>query len=132
MKLVLDTNAYSSFVRGSREIAKHLNQADVVFVPVIVIGELGFGFYYGKKVAANLAGLDKFLAKPRTQVIDISNKTAEHYGRLAAYLKTNGTPIPTNDIWIAALCIQYDAPLLTSDSDFRYLPQVKLLGGDNL
>jgi predicted nucleic acid-binding protein len=127
MNFILDTNAYSDFVRGDASVAKFLNEADVVYLPVIVIGELKRGFYYGTKVKENIDSLEKFLAKPRTNVLDITDETAEHYGMLAAYLKTQGTPIPINDIWIAALCLQYDLPLLTSDGDFQNLPQITLL-----
>ena len=127
MNFIIDTNAYSDFVRGDVSVAKFLNEADIVYLPVIVIGELKRGFYYGSRIKENLDGLQKFLAKPRTKVLEITDETAEHYGMLAAYLKTQGTPIPTNDIWIAALCLQYDLPLLTSDSDFQYLPQITQL-----
>lgn len=127
MSLLLDANAYIDFVRGDRGLARLLNQADIVYLPVIVIGELKRGFYYGSRVRENIENLERFIAKPRTRVLDISRETAEQYGQLAAYLKQQGTPIPINDVWIAALCIQYDLPLLTRDSDFQYLPQLTLL-----
>lgn len=127
MNLLLDTNAYSDFVRGDLGLAQLLNQADIVYVPVIVIGEMKRGFYYGSQVRKNIENLERFIAKPRTRVLDISQETAEQYGQLAAYLKQQGTPIPINDVWIAALCVQYDLPLLTRDSDFQHLPQLTLL-----
>lgn len=127
MNFILDTNAYSDFVRGDASVADFLNKADIVYVPVIVVGELKRGFYYGTRVKENIDNLEKFLTKPRTNLLEITEETAEHYGVLAAYLKTQGTPIPINDIWIAALCLQYDLPLLTSDSDFQKLPQITLL-----
>lgn len=127
MNLVLDTNAYSDFVRGNQTLAGQLNRADIVYLPVIVVGELKRSFYYGSRISKNIKTLEKFIAKPRTRVLDISQETAEQYGLLAAYLKRLGTPIPINDIWIAALCVQYELPLLTWDKDFQKLPQVTIL-----
>lgn len=127
MSLLIDTNAYSDLVRGDSSVARLLNQADIVYLPVIVIGELKRGFYFGSRVQENMQTLEKFIAKPRTRVLDISQETAEQYGILASYLKQQGTPVPINDVWIAALCVQYDLPLLTRDSDFQYLPQLTLL-----
>ncbi len=127
MNLVLDTNAYSDYVRGNKSILATLNGAEIVYIPVIVIGELKRGFYYGRKVAHNLETLNAFLAKPRVKLLEVDDETADQYGHLAAFLKRNGTPIPTNDIWIAALCVQYDLPLLTRDSDFDHLSQVMLV-----
>lgn len=127
MNLVLDTNAYSDYVRGGKSMLTKLNAAEVVYIPVVVLGELKRGFYYGKKVSQNLESLKRFLAKPRVKILVIDDETADQYGHLAANLKQRGTPIPTNDIWIAALCVQHDLPLLTRDSDFRHLPQVHLI-----
>ncbi len=124
MKLLLDTNAYSDYVRGDQTITDYLNQASLIYLPVIVIGELKRGFYRGTRIKTNGDSLQKFIAKPRTRLLDVDQETAEHYGQLAAYLKKQGTPIPVNDIWIAALCVQHDLPLLTRDDDFRNLPQV--------
>jgi predicted nucleic acid-binding protein len=127
LNFVLDTNAYSDYLRGNESVFSKLNSADIIFFPVIVIGELKRGFYYGRKVTQNLETLGRFLTKSRVRILEINAETAEQYGQLAAYLKRNGTPIPSNDIWIAALCVQYDLPLLTRDSDFQYLPQIQLM-----
>lgn len=127
MNLLIDTNAYSDMVRGNAAIADLLGQADIVYLPVIVIGELKRGFYNGSRVKQNVETLEDFIIEARTRVLDIDIGTAEQYGQLAAYLKQQGTPIPINDIWIAALCLQYDIPLLTSDRDFKRLPQLTLI-----
>ena len=127
MNLLLDTNAYSDYVRGNQQIVEVLDRADIVYLPVIVIGELKRGFYRGSRVIENIKSLEIFIAKPRTRVLEVNQETAEQYGQLAAYLKQQGTPIPTNDVWIAALCVQYDLPLLTRDSDFQNLPPLTLI-----
>ena len=127
MNLVIDTNVYSDLVRGDQSVADLLHQAEIVYLPTIVVGELKRGFYHGGQAKKNIRTFEKFITKPRIRVLDITAETAEHYGRLAAYLKSQATPIPTNDIWIAALCLQYDIPLLTRDSDFERLPQLTLI-----
>lgn len=125
--LVIDTNAYSDLRRGNPRIEKIINTTSTTYVPVIVVAELKAGFLSGNRADINMQELGKFLETPGTQVLQINGDTADHYAKLASYLKKNGTPIPINDIWIAALCVQYDLPLLTSDSDFKKLPQVKLI-----
>lgn len=127
MNFILDTNTYSDSARGDESAAEHMRTASMVYIPVVVIGELKRGFYHGDRPSLNLVALEKFISKPRVQILDINYKTAEHYGRLSAYLKKQGTPIPVNDVWIAALCVQHDLPLLTRDSDFKQLPQVNLV-----
>jgi tRNA(fMet)-specific endonuclease VapC len=127
MKLVIDTNAYSDYLRGSQRIADQLNRATVVYMPVIVLGELKRGFYNGQRIDHNVNDLQKFLTKSIVRVLSVTEETAELYGRLATYLKQKGQPIPVNDIWIAALCLQHDAALLTNDSDFQYLPQITVI-----
>lgn len=127
MNFILDTNAYSDYVRGDSTIVNKLNSADIVYMPVVVVGELKRGFYYGSRVSPNLAVLEKFIAKPRVRILEITLQTAEQFGRLSVYLKDNGTPIPINDVWIGALCVEYDLPLLTRDRDFENLPQITLI-----
>ncbi len=124
MRLAIDTNAYSDLMRGNPALATHLRKADTICLPITVLGELKHGFYFGNRTDSNLHILEQFLKKPGTQLLHINESTAELYGRLAAHLNAIGRPIPANDIWIAALCLQYDATLLTNDRDFQNLPQI--------
>lgn len=128
MKVVLDTNRYVDFARGDRDCRALLESAERVLVPVVVLGELRAGFTVGTKGKANESGLLKFLAAPGVEVLAISEGTTHHYGRLYGQLREQGTPIPTNDLWIAALVLQHDAHLYSRDAHFLSLPQLPLVG----
>lgn len=125
MNLVVDTNILSDFFKAEAKATTTITKAAKVYVPAIVIGEYKYGIYGGTRRKHNLELLNGFLAKSNVLVAEINAVTAEHYGQLRAYLRANGTPIPVNDIWISALCVQFDLPLLTRDHDFNYLPQVE-------
>ena len=125
MKMFLDSNAYSDwqkFIAWSDEI----DQASEVFMSVIVLGELRFGFGNGTKAAKNERELQKFLSSPYVRVVDVDEQTSQIYGELRCFLKANGTPVPMNDIWIGAQAVQHKAELLTSDMHFKHLPQVRV------
>jgi len=127
MNLVIDTNALSDFFKEASDVVLSIKNSSKIYVPVTVIGEYKYGIYGGSRKKNNLNLLSKFLAKPNVIILEINDETAEQYARLRAYLRVNGTPIPVNDLWIAALCAQHDLPLLTRDGDFKHLPQVHLI-----
>lgn len=123
--IVLDTNAYSDWRRSGRWHA-NIAIADRVVLPFIVLGELLHGFGKGKRAAENTAKLDDFLSQPQVEMATLSRRTAEFYGELLDHLQTQGTPIPTNDIWIGAIARELNGELVTRDSHFGHLPQVRL------
>lgn len=125
MKLVLDTNAYSDWRRDGRW-GTLITQADTVLVPTMVLGELYAGFRLGYAAVKNVAKLSAFLSVARVQIISPTERTAEIYGDFFAQLKRQGTPIPTNDIWISALAHDWKSLLVTRDSHFCHLPQIAL------
>ena len=84
-----------------------------------------FGFLNGSRARTNLANLDTFLDSPRVEVLSCDEETALRYAELRLQLKRQGTPIPMNDIWIAALALQHGATLFTRDADFDHLPQLR-------
>lgn len=124
MKLCIDTNAYSSLKMGNTEVLRILENADEVLVPTIVLGELYGGFFYGKNKTRNADELDAFLEKPGILIVDISKSIAERYGILIKTLKEQGTPIPSNDIWIAAVVMDTGSKLLSQDSHFQSIPGI--------
>ncbi len=124
MKLALDTNAYRLVMEGDRDAVGLVRTADVILMPVPVIAELRYGFLRGTKGRKNEAFLVKFLDQPRVEVLPCDEDTTRHYALLKEQLKRQGTPIPINDVWIAALVVQHAAVLLTRDSDFDHLPQL--------
>jgi tRNA(fMet)-specific endonuclease VapC len=95
-----------------------LSRASSVLVPTIVLGELEAGFILGGRAAENRVMLDDFLAEPFVTVADVTAEVAARYGHLFAQLRRSGTPIPTNDVWIAAVTIASGAHLVTFDEDF--------------
>jgi len=125
MKIVLDTNAYSDW-RRSRRWGELICRAEQVWLPSVVIGELWHGFLEGERLQENRLKLQTFLAERCVGVLQVGAKTAEYYGEFLWYLKKNGTPIPTNDLWIAALAYEAGGTLATADTHFSHLPQLSL------
>ena len=125
MEVMLDTNAYSDWVRKGLW-QNVIASADRVWIPTVVIGELYRGFFSGNRFSVNEALLREVLDQPVVAVVDINFESARIYGELLHFLRKGGKTIPTNDIWIAAASIERGASLLTSDKHFARLPQVRL------
>jgi tRNA(fMet)-specific endonuclease VapC len=124
MRLLVDTSAYSAFMRGHGEIKTALQEADEIFVNSIVLGELRAGFIKGRRRRKNDDELNTFLASPRVKLLDVTEETAERYAVILNSLWQAGTPIPTNDIWIAASAMEHGLELLTSDEHYQKVLQV--------
>ena len=124
MTLCLDTNAYAAFKRGHKQITDLLEAADEVVVPTIVLGELYAGFAGGSHEGANLRELRSFLGLPGISIAPVSDRVAERYGSLVTTLRKLGTPLPTNDVWIASIAIETGARMLSLDEHFQGIPAV--------
>ena len=124
MRVLLDTSAYSAFLRGHPQIKRVVRQADQIVLNPVVLGELRAGFRRGRKRPRNEELLERLLASPRVRTVDIAAETAERYAHIMNFLWDAGKPIPTNDIWIAASAMEYGLRLLTLDAHYRRLPQV--------
>jgi tRNA(fMet)-specific endonuclease VapC len=124
MRLALDTNAYAAAARGEGRFVALTRAAHHVYLPFVVVAELRAGFAAGSLGRQNEAILGQFLGAPRVSILYADDQTTHHYAHLFAQLRRQGTPIPTNDLWIAALVIQHDLALLTSDGHFSHLPQL--------
>ena len=127
MTVLIDTNRYSDMARGDAATIDLLEHADLVFMPVIVLGELRAGFLRGARSRANERKLLAFLALGTVRVLLLDETTSLHYAALARQLRDQGTPIPTNDIWIAALALQHGLTLYARDRHFDHLPQLTRL-----
>jgi tRNA(fMet)-specific endonuclease VapC len=123
-RLVLDTSAYSGFNRGDKRLKLFFRQNNQILIPLIVIGELRAGFSLGTKIQENEALLQKLLDSPNVSTITIADKTTKLFAAIFQRLKLAGTPINTNDIWIAALALEHDSLLVTLDSDFKQVPDL--------
>ncbi len=125
--LVLDTSAYSHFRRGHEQTLTWMSRAQSIVVPATVVGELHAGFQLGKRVAANQRVLEDFLQEPFTVVASVGEPEARRYGTLFSELKRAGTPIPINDVWIAATTLVAGGRLLTFDQDFCRVPGLDVI-----
>lgn len=117
-RLAIDTNVFVAFARGEEGVLGIFGQAETIMLPVAVVGELLSGFRGGRREAENRALLDRFLSKPDVVVPTAGAETAEVYGEVKDALRRAGTPIPINDVWIAAQCIEHGAVLLSRDGHF--------------
>lgn len=127
MRLIIDTNVYAALARGNTHIRSLLEAADRIEVSTIVLGELYAGFRLGSKRTENIRLLSEFLNVPGVDVIQISAAIAERYGELIGVLKDSGTPIPTNDVWIAATALETGSRMLTFDTHFHQVPGLMMV-----
>jgi tRNA(fMet)-specific endonuclease VapC len=125
----LDTNAYVALKRGDARIEDFVRTSETLFVSVVVLGELYFGFHDGSRFRENVTELERFLEHPFVKRAFLNAASADRFGRIATTLKRAGTPIPTNDIWIAAQCLDLGAELITlDDRHFRNVPGLLIAG----
>jgi len=122
--MILDTSGYSLHLQGDETIKQALQRADEIVVNPVILGELLAGFRGGGRERRNRDILRKFLASPRVRIVDIDEETAERYAVVTDYLRRAGTPIPTNDLWIAASAMQHGLKVLTADAHYLKVPQV--------
>jgi len=118
MKLLLDTNAYTGLMRGSESVAVEVRRAERIYLSSIVVGELLYGFRNGARYTRNRSQLEAFLANRFVEFLPVTFTTADRFGLISAALKRKGTPIPSNDIWIAAHALQTGADLVSFDDHF--------------
>lgn len=117
-KILIDTNIYSCALKGDPEVVQVLRQVVHIGISVVSIGELLSGFRGGNKELENRKELGIFLDSPRVTLYSIDEYTAEYYCAIINQLKKLGTPIPTNDIWIAASAFQHGLQLYTLGKHF--------------
>jgi tRNA(fMet)-specific endonuclease VapC len=127
MKLCLDTCAYSKLGLQPKELIDCIDEAEAVYLSSIVLGELFAGFSLGKREKENRETLLRFLDLPAVEVVNIDAAIADRYGILVKILRKQGTPIPTNDIWIAAATLETGSRLVTYDSHFGCIPGLLII-----
>lgn len=124
MKIALDTNRYTDLCRGDAGTVDLVEMAELVYLPFIVLGELRAGFAMGRRGAENERVLREILVHEGVRPLFADDRTTHEYGSVYRQLRRQGTPIPTNDIWIAALVLQHDLVLCHRDGHFDHLPQL--------
>lgn len=122
MRRLLDTNAYSALKRGSVEAIALIQETEHLYMSAVVIGELIAGFRSGLRAQENLRDLRDFLAAGPVEFLPVTLTTADRFGRVSSDLRRAGTPIPTNDIWIAAHAFEKGAELISYDQHFKVVP----------
>lgn len=125
MKIALDTNRLTDLFRGDAQLADFLGGCDEVWIPFVVLAEMKAGFAGGARRVQNEALLASLLTRATVAVLYAGRETTEHYARLFVQLKRAGTPVPENDLWIAALCLEHDLSLITRDRHFDKIPQLR-------
>ena len=125
MRILLDTNRYTDFCKSVPEAVAPVTAAEHVFLPFVALAELRGGFQAGTLARENERTLTRFLASERVSVLYPDETTTQVYAGLFAQLRRQGTPIPTNDMWIAALALQHNLALLSRDAHFDNLPQLR-------
>lgn len=124
-KVALDTNQAIAVLNDTGDAGKWVQTFSEVDLPVPVVGELRFGALNSQRVTENLRQVEQLVA--RCKALDVKVSTAEIYARIRLQLKQQGKPIPENDVWIAAICIEHDLPLATSDEHFLEVDGLKVI-----
>lgn len=124
MRIAVDTNRYVDLCRGLPGTVALLEEADAVILPFVVIGELRAGFANGRRQVENERVLRRILMKDGVEIVYADDQTTHHYAAVFRQLRTQGTPIPTNDMWIAALVLQHNLALHARDAHFDHVPQI--------
>lgn len=114
--MILDTNALSAFADNDPAIVPHVQRADALYIPVVVLGEYRYGVARSKQRPRHETWLGR--GRAYWNVLPLLEESAVHYARIRFELSRSGGPIPTNDIWIAALAREHDLPVLSRDRHF--------------
>ena len=121
--MILDTNALSAVAEGDPVLAPLLQRAAQIAIPVIVLGEYRYGISHSRNRRQYEEWLTEYLRNFR--ILEVEEQTTIPYGAVRSELKKAGTPIPSNDVWIAALCRQHALPLLSRDRHFDLVPGIQ-------
>ena len=128
LKIAIDTSRYRDFCANDPLAVDWLQTAEHIFLPFVVLAELRAGFLCGSQARQNESVLNRFLNRSRVTILYAAEATTRHYAQLFFQLRSQGTPIPTNDIWIAALVVEHNLTLFSRDHHFDHLPQIPRLG----
>jgi tRNA(fMet)-specific endonuclease VapC len=121
--MILDTNGLSALAEGELRLEPILRKATQIAVPVVVLGEYRYGIQQSRERQRYEHWLVEYL--PKFRVLNVDEQTTTSYAAVRGELKRAGTPIPSNDIWIAALCRQYSLPVLSRDRHFDLVPGLR-------
>ena len=115
-KISLDTNIVIRLFKNDKAVTNLLSRNSVIYLPVPVIAELLFAAKNSGRPKENLKTYNEFI--DTCHILNITRKTADPYSAIRLHLKQKGRPIPENDLWIAAVCIENNLPIITADAHF--------------
>ncbi len=121
--MILDTNAISALLEDDEALHECIAGETTLYLPVIAIGEFRFGLLGSRLREVLSEKLDELIRN--SMVLDVTDATTPHYAELRQELKAAGTPIPVNDLWIAALAHQYAQPIVSRDAHFDSVPEIE-------
>ena len=125
MKVVLDTNVYVDFAENKPEVVDLIaTRSTEILLPSIVLGELLYGFMKGNRLEYNEEKLHSFIATLDVSILEVNEEVARKYAIIFSSLMKKGTPIPVNDVWIAACCMSVGGTLPTRDRHFEHIDQI--------
>jgi len=121
VKVLLDTNRLSDALAEVDEVLDHLEAAEAIYVPAIALGELRSGFLGGRRAAQNETRLTWFLSQDGVSTVSVDGPVTHRYAAIHRALRRQGTPVPTNDLWIAAIAVEHALVLYTRDAHFEHI-----------
>ncbi len=130
-KILLDTNAYSSFLKGDEKVLEIIGESDLIYLSVFVLAELFYGFKSGTREKNNKNNLKKFLRKPGVSILEATVETSGIFANVKFSLRKSGNPLPINDVWIASHVIESGSELITFDHHFLKVSGLRLWDGIN-
>jgi tRNA(fMet)-specific endonuclease VapC len=126
LKLVLDTNIYADYAEGVAEIVDYMgSHGQSLHLPSVVVGEICIGFMMGTQLQRNERRFRQFVTRLGVEIIPVDADVARKYAIIYTSLRKKGTPIPLNDVWIAASCMEVGGTLLTRDRHFQVVDQIE-------
>ncbi len=129
-KILLDTNAFTRLFLGDDAVLEALSGAETVYLSVIVLAELHTGFSGSRREAENRRVLQRLMSKPTVQFLPAGEETASCFAFIKQQLKSSGTPIPLNDVWIAAHSMETGSVLITFDHHFSNVQGLRMWSGN--
>lgn len=128
MRILIDSSRFIDFCAGREEVVDVFERASLLVIPFVVLAEIRLGSMLLKRGEAQARVLAELLHQPGVRTAHSTDTTAHHYAALFARLRKAGTPIPTNDIWIAALALEHSLILYTRDAHFEHFRDIPKLG----
>lgn len=124
-KYLLDTNILVALFASDESVKTRLTEAVEVFIPSIAIGELFYGAWKSHRVQENLQQVEDLALE--TPVLGCGVETARLYGKIKNSLRLKGRPIPENDLWIAAIALEHDLTLVTRDTHYTEIADLRIV-----